>query len=74
MLNLVGQMNNLSDSKSYAYTAIRSVYLLLLLLLFTENGFAPGGSGTTIHKKKHKKHKITHIHSTNTQHTKLQTE
>jgi hypothetical protein len=35
--------------------------LLLLLLLITANGYVPGRSGTTIHKK----HKITPTHTQN---------
>ena len=53
----------------HVFRAFMSYYLLLLL--FTANGFIPGGSGTTIHKK----HKLTYTHSqNNTQHKKLQTQ
>ena len=45
---------------------------LAFFLLLAASGYVPGGSGTTIHKKKHK---ITRAQTQdNTRHTKLQTQ
>ena len=46
----------------YIWTTLTNIVYekgVFLLLLFTANGFVPGGSGTTIHKK----HKITQTHA-----------
>ena len=45
----------------YYLSWMQNVVVVLLLLLFTANGFVLGGSGTTIHSTQNHKHSKVHV-------------